>query len=69
MPRVFRDYIHDIATRDDPQFRIRELNECRLQREQSIAKIEELKNEVERRKPNRLRVAPPVLKNPFAFQT
>lgn len=47
LPMHFRDYIHDIETRD-PQFLVRELNECRLQREQLIAKIEELKNEIER---------------------
>jgi hypothetical protein len=46
----FRDYIHDIETRGDPQFQIRELNECRLQREQLIAKIEELKQAIERLK-------------------
>jgi cell shape-determining protein MreC len=48
LPRDFRDYIHDIETRGDPQFQIRELNECRLQREQLIKKIEELKEENER---------------------
>jgi hypothetical protein len=46
----FGDYIHDIETRGDPQFQIRELNECRLQREQLIAKIEELKQAIERLK-------------------
>jgi hypothetical protein len=45
----FRDYIHDIVSRD-AQFLVRELNECRLQREQLIAKIEELKREIERLK-------------------
>jgi hypothetical protein len=46
----FGDYIHDIETRGDPQFQIRELNECRLQREQLIAKIEELTQAIERLK-------------------
>jgi hypothetical protein len=46
----FGDYIRDIETRGDPQFQIRELNECRLQREQLIAKIEELKQAIERLK-------------------
>jgi hypothetical protein len=52
LPMHFRDYIHDIVSRD-PQFLVRELNECRLQREQLIAKIEELKQEIERLKISR----------------
>jgi hypothetical protein len=46
LPMHFRDYIHDIETRGDPQYQIRELNELRLQREQLTAKIEELKREL-----------------------
>jgi hypothetical protein len=43
----FRDYIQDIETRGDPQFQIRELNKCRLQQEQLIAKIDELRRELD----------------------
>ncbi len=48
LPQHIRDYIHDIETRGDPQYQLRELHELRLLNEQLVAKIAELKEEIER---------------------